>query len=34
MVLFPAMFMFFSVLSLNFIGDQVLARFAVREGGI
>ena len=34
MVLFPALFMFLTVLSLNFIGDQVLARFDVREGGI
>ena len=34
MVLFPALAMFFTILSLNFIGDQVRARFDVREGGI
>jgi peptide/nickel transport system permease protein len=34
MVLFPALFIFLTVLALNFIGDQVLARFAIREGGI
>jgi peptide/nickel transport system permease protein len=34
MVLFPALFMSITILALNFIGDQLLARFAVREGGI
>ena len=34
MVLFPAMFLAFTVLALNFIGDAVLARFNVREAGI
>lgn len=34
MVLFPALFMFLTVLSLNFIGDQVRSRFDVRESGI
>ena len=34
MVLFPALMIFLTVLALNFIGDQVLARFAIREGGI
>ncbi|MFT3854233.1 MAG: ABC transporter permease [Ilumatobacteraceae bacterium] len=34
MVLFPALFMTLTILSLNFIGDQVRARFDVRESGI
>jgi ABC-type dipeptide/oligopeptide/nickel transport system permease subunit len=34
MVLFPALFMFFTVLALNFIGDAVLSLFNVRESGI
>lgn len=34
MVLFPALFMFLTVLSLNFVGDQLRSRFDVREGGI
>jgi peptide/nickel transport system permease protein len=34
MVLFPAVFMFFTVLALNFIGDAVLSMFNVRESGI
>ena len=34
MVLFPALFMTLTILSLNFIGDVVRARFDVREGGI
>ncbi len=34
MVLFPALFMFLTVLALNFIGDQVRTRFDVRESGI
>jgi peptide/nickel transport system permease protein len=34
MVLFPALFLFLTVLALNFIGDAVLARFNVRESGI
>ena len=34
MVLFPAIFMFLTVLSLNFIGDTLRTRFDVREAGI
>jgi peptide/nickel transport system permease protein len=34
MVLFPALFMTITILALNFVGDQVRARFDVREGGI
>jgi peptide/nickel transport system permease protein len=34
MVLFPALFMSITILALNFMGDQMLAKFAVREGGI
>jgi peptide/nickel transport system permease protein len=34
MVLFPALFMFLTVLALNFIGDQLRTRFDVRESGI
>jgi peptide/nickel transport system permease protein len=34
MVLFPAIFMFLTVLSLNFIGDSLRTRFDVRESGI
>lgn len=34
MVLFPALFMFMTILSLNFVGDQVRTRFDVRESGI
>jgi peptide/nickel transport system permease protein len=34
MVLFPAIFMFLTILSLNFIGDAVITRFGVRESGI
>lgn len=34
MVLFPTLFMFLTVLSLNFIGDQLRLRFDVRESGI
>ena len=34
MVLFPALFMFLTILALNFVGDQLRARFDVREGGI
>jgi len=34
MVLFPAIFMFLTILALNFIGDSVRTRFDVREGGI
>ncbi len=34
MVLFPALFIFLTVASLNFIGDAVLSRFNVREAGI
>ena len=34
MVLFPALFMFLTILSLNFVGDQVRTRFDVRESGI
>jgi ABC-type dipeptide/oligopeptide/nickel transport system permease subunit len=34
MVLFPSLFMFLTILSLNFVGDQVRTRFDVRESGI
>ncbi len=34
MVLFPAIFMFLTILSLNFIGDSLRTRFDVREAGI
>jgi peptide/nickel transport system permease protein len=34
MVLFPALFMFLTVLSLNLVGDQLRTRFDVRESGI
>jgi ABC-type dipeptide/oligopeptide/nickel transport system permease subunit len=34
MVLFPALFMFMTILSLNFVGDQVRTYFDVRESGI
>jgi peptide/nickel transport system permease protein len=34
MVLFPALFMSITILALNFVGDQLRARFDVREGGI
>jgi peptide/nickel transport system permease protein len=34
MVLFPAIFMFLTILALNFIGDSVRTRFDVREAGI
>jgi peptide/nickel transport system permease protein len=34
MVLFPALFMFLTIISLNFIGDALRTRFDVREGGI
>ncbi|MEO5901711.1 MAG: ABC transporter permease [Ilumatobacteraceae bacterium] len=34
MVLFPALFMTITILALNFVGDQLRARFDVREGGI
>jgi peptide/nickel transport system permease protein len=34
MVLFPAIFIFLTVLALNFIGDAVLSMFNVRESGI
>ncbi|MCU1502882.1 MAG: hypothetical protein JWM12_2236 [Ilumatobacteraceae bacterium] len=34
MVLFPALFMCITILALNFVGDQMRARFDVREGGI
>lgn len=34
MVLFPALFMFLTILALNFVGDQVRTRFDVRESGI
>jgi peptide/nickel transport system permease protein len=34
MVLFPSLFMFLTILALNFVGDQVRRRFDVREGGI
>lgn len=34
MVLFPASFMFLTILALNFLGDQLRTRFDVRESGI
>jgi peptide/nickel transport system permease protein len=34
MVLFPAAFMFLTIISLNFVGDQLRTRFDVRESGI
>jgi peptide/nickel transport system permease protein len=34
MVLFPSLFMFITILALNFVGDQVRTRFDVRESGI
>ena len=34
MVLFPALFIFLTVLAINFIGDQVRTLFDVRESGI
>jgi peptide/nickel transport system permease protein len=34
MVLFPALFMFITILALNFIGDEVRRYFDVREAGI
>jgi ABC-type dipeptide/oligopeptide/nickel transport system permease subunit len=34
MIFEPAILIFFTVLSLNFLGDVVRARFDVREGGI
>lgn len=34
MVLFPASFMFLTILSLNFVGDALRTRFDVRESGI
>ena len=34
MVLFPALFMFLTILSLNLVGDEVRSRFDVKEGGI
>jgi len=34
MVLFPALFMFLTIISLNFVGDAMRTRFDVREGGI
>jgi peptide/nickel transport system permease protein len=34
MVLFPSMFMFFTILALNFVGDGIRDRLDVREGGI
>ena len=34
MVLFPATFMFLTIISLNFLGDALRTRFDVREGGI
>jgi peptide/nickel transport system permease protein len=34
MVLFPSLFMFMTILSLNFVGDQVRTLFDVRESGI
>ena len=34
MVLFPALFMFLTILALNFIGDSLRTRFDVRESGI
>jgi peptide/nickel transport system permease protein len=34
MVLFPALFMFITILALNLIGDSIRTRFDVRESGI
>jgi peptide/nickel transport system permease protein len=34
MVLFPALFMFFTIIALNILGDQLRTKFDVREGGI
>jgi peptide/nickel transport system permease protein len=34
MVLFPSLFMFLTILALNFVGDQMRSRFDVRESGI
>ncbi|WP_420452126.1 ABC transporter permease [Ilumatobacter sp.] len=34
MVLFPALFMFLTILALNFVGDELRTRFDVRESGI
>jgi peptide/nickel transport system permease protein len=34
MVLFPSLFMFLTILALNFVGDQLRSRFDVRESGI
>lgn len=34
MVLFPALFMFLTILALNSVGDALRTRFDVREGGI
>jgi len=34
MVLFPALFMFLTIISLNILGDQLRTKFDVREGGI
>jgi peptide/nickel transport system permease protein len=34
MVLFPAIFMFLTIIALNFVGDQLRTRFDVRESGI
>ena len=34
MVLFPAIFMFLTILALNFIGDSVRTKFDVRQAGI
>jgi peptide/nickel transport system permease protein len=34
MVLFPALFMFLTIISLNYVGDQLRTRFDVRESGI
>jgi peptide/nickel transport system permease protein len=34
MVLFPAIFMFLTIIALNFVGDQLRTLFDVRESGI
>jgi peptide/nickel transport system permease protein len=34
MVLFPSLFMFLTIVALNFVGDQMRSRFDVRESGI
>jgi peptide/nickel transport system permease protein len=34
MVMFPALFMFLTIISLNLVGDQLHARFGVRESGV